>query len=203
MMGLAGLFAEAYLRPRASARRLIDMQLPARTIVELGFLAVFLQGVLQGLVILLSMMGGTDFPDAGMFGAAAEDSASGGYAAGLGQRLLLQAGMIGAVAGIAHGLGRLVGGKGRFRGVATVVVWHTVITAPLAAVQVLAFLGAGNAVVSGLIVLFLVLGLYGVWLLACFISEAHAFRSVLPVALSMVGIALVASFLFGISLQPV
>ena len=194
-MELVRTLAEAYFRPRSFARRIIDHRFPVEAIVIVGGLAFALQGIIRAIALLL--VSGSEDTEV-LFGGLRLITAEGLGVGVFLRTLLLHAGILAGTAGVAFGLGRAAGGKGSFRSVAAVVMWHSVVIAPMVLVQVLAM--SGPFATGGMSVLSLGFGLFAVWLLACYLAEAHRFRSVLPTALSIVGVALVITFAFALTL---
>ena len=180
---LMGLLRETLADPRATARRLISLQLP----IEARWMAFALATlasviVLQGLGMVAT--GSTEMPSPMLF-----------------VLLLASANLVGVVA--IHQVGRLMGGLGSFEDTLLLVAWLQSIQVMLILLQSIAFLVlpplGGIVQIVGLVVL--------LWLLTSFVAELHGFRSLWAVFGMIVVVSLGLSFvllavLAGLGLAP-
>lgn len=153
-----GLVRETLAEPRATARRLVNANLPSTTRWEALALVVVLS-VLMGQVTMLLM---------------AEPS---GVMPGMGGGPLwagvLQGGVLLVVAGAVDRVGRLMGGIGNFPDALLLVTWLQAIMVLVQVAQIVALLLLpALAALIGLAAMALFL-----WLLTNFVAELHGFES--------------------------
>ena len=102
---------------------------------------------------------------------------------------------------IIHGAGRLFGGNGTRRQAFVIAGWHSLVTSLLAPLMLLG--GQSLSLESGgaqIAVIFS--GLVYIWLLACYVTELHGFRSVGAVLATMLGVSMVIGMIL-LNLIPV
>ena len=163
---LMGLVRETIIAPRDAARRIILARLPM-DVRWTALALVVVVSVLLGQLTLRLMLGPT-----GMMG---------GVLAGPSQGVLLQAGVLIAMAMAAHNVGRWMGGGGNFPDALLLMACLQGVMVMVQLVQIAALLLLPP--LSGL------LGLVGfglfLWILTGFVAELHGFRS-LAAVLSMI-----------------
>jgi hypothetical protein len=162
---------ETLLRPHEGARRVLGWSLAWREIALV---------VAAG--IALALLNGT------LFGIAASRVVGVAAETGFGPAdIAVQLGEVVIVTALATWVGRAFGGRGSAERVAAAVAWvnlaQNVALLPFAFVT--AFVGGGFAILA------FVVSLWLVWVLACFIAEAHGFASPGRVLGAMIGVAIV------------
>ena len=185
MNELVANFAEAFLRPRNSALRILAAARDWKTTLLLGLLAFSLQMLLT--LVTRTVLGIGPIPDA------AEQPAGPGGITPLGMALLQF-----AIVGMAFGVGRLFGGRANFREIVAVLSWYGVATSALVPVEIAWIYQILSGAQSSLLIAFGIgLRLFALWILANFIAAAHGFRNAFSVMLCIVATL----FLLGFGLE--
>ena len=175
---ILGRILEGLLQPRISARRILAADLKMDAAILMLVLAYLVQAILQ---ILLP--GSRELPEG-----------FSGVPLGLHFfNILLQIIVVGVLAMMIHGFGRLFGGVGSRLQSFVIVAWHTLVTTVLAPVFIYGMEQVAEGTVpSPMLFLMLIAAGAWMWLLACYTTELHGFRS----AWGPMGMMLAASFLF-------
>lgn len=169
---------EGLLQPRISARRILAANLKADAAIMMLVLAYVVQAILQ-----IVLPGARPLPEG-----------VSGVPIGLHFfNILLQIIMVGVLAMMIYGFGRLFGGAGTRLQSFVIVAWHTLVTTVLAPVFIygMAQLSGGTVPAPTLLLMLIAAGAW-MWLLACYTTELHGFRS----AWGPMGMMIAASFLF-------
>lgn len=167
---LARLLQLSVTDPRAAARVLMDMNPP----MPLRWLALVLVSVLSALAMhgTILLVPAPDGDDLSLL-----------LPGPLGTALLQGVIMLG-IAGLAQGVGRMAGGRGRFADALLLVSWLQAVLLVLQVVQTLLLLAlpplGGLVGLAGFALMF--------WLLTGFIAELHGFRSLPMVFLAVLGV---------------
>ncbi len=184
MSGLATWFElarETLVNPRLGARRILDMNLPQRSLWEL----LVLTAVLTDLVLVAGLA-----IDPATAWVLRDASLPGPLVLAL-----LQFAALALMAGAIHTVGRIFGGKGVWPGALALVAWIQLILFGLQLVQIVLFvlippLGDLMGLVSMAVL---------IWLLIPFVAELHGFKRLglvfLVVVLSFLTFGLVLSYL--------
>lgn len=157
------LAIETLVRPRAAARRVLALDLPAAALVQAAA-AVACIGLVLGFAAL--RLGG------GEADALSEAVLSSPFIGAL-----AQFGMMALIAMLTYRIGRLFGGRGDFWGAVTAVVWLSAVTLGIQVAQLVAL--ALVPPLAGLIAIATLLWL--LWAFANFVAELHGFESPLVV----------------------
>lgn len=162
---------EAFRAPRLSARRIIAQRLSLTDCLLMVVLAYALQGLISGLMSLDALEG----RGLGSLGARLAE---------LGLQLVLYLVLATGV----HRVGARFGGKAGPIESASVVAWHSLVTAFLAPLNVIGMRAVDPE--GGASLLFLLAPLsvgISIWLFASFVAEAHGFQRLGPVIALSVG----------------
>ena len=166
--------------PRAGARALINMNLPA----NVGWLGLLLMAVSSAALSTITF----GFSPSG--GDPATDQALSRLFENPIQLALFHAGALIIGAMLIYRVGRMFGGTGRFADTVALLAWLEFILFVLQAVQLFLLLVSPQlAAALGMFVLVLFL-----WLLTNFVAELHGFGSLLAVFFAIIGTTLVVSF---------
>ncbi len=177
---LLQLAIDTLLKPRASARRLLAIEIAPATLVEAAA-AITCIGLVLGYAGLTLSGGAVDRVSAAVLGMPLIGA-------------LLQFGVMAVVALLTFRIGRLFGGAGGFWGAVLVVVWLNAITLGIQVVQLLALAFAPPlAGVIAIATLFWLL-----WAYSNFVAELHGFGS--PVMVLGVAVLTVIAIVFGLTM---
>lgn len=185
----AELIADSFRRPRAVARRLIELDPPGSELWIAGLMVACLETVVLQLTFRLMP---------------AELAASFGGSEMVSPLISVaeQALVLALAAVLVARVGALFGGTGTLKGAAIVVLWGSFVSAPLPLVTVAAI--RVSEVLSGVIAL--AAAGWVIWAFASFIAELHGFRRTLPVMFGIVAtwviLVLGLSMLFAIIAAP-